>query len=83
MIVIDWSILAAVPWYDTATNNVPLVGNKAGDLINFLVRENVTQLSKIHFVGHSLGAHVAGIAARRVTGGKIARVSGTIRKNPF
>jgi hypothetical protein len=55
VIVIDWSRLAAAPFYIEAVDNVPIVGNKTARMINFLITANYTAPHKIHFVGHSLG----------------------------
>lgn len=58
-----------VNWYKGSnTNNYPLarkrvnvIGPYVARIINLLVDQMNTNLSDVHIVGHSLGAHVAGI----------------------
>jgi dienelactone hydrolase len=69
--------------YLLAVNNVPRVGKRIGKFISWLRSQNVVTFPKIHIVGHSLGAHVAGLSGlylqNRFNGEKIARVTGTLK----
>lgn len=49
---------------------------QAGDLVNFLLAQG-SVLSRFHYVGFSLGAHVAGNAGARTTG-RVPRITGII-----
>jgi predicted alpha/beta-fold hydrolase len=60
VIAIDWGKYAESPWYDTAAANCRGVGQFVGRFLEWLLSKGVTSLEKIHFTGHSLGAHVAG-----------------------
>jgi len=80
LILVDWKSLAAAPWYDVAAEGTRLVGQKTAYLLSFLVANGYTTADKIHFGGHSLGAHVAGFAGadfQKLAGGqKLGRISG-------
>jgi hypothetical protein len=79
LILVDWSWLAAGPWYDVAAAGTRVVGTKIGHLLNFLVRNGYTTVDKIHMTGHSLGAHVAGYTGKtffELYGAKLPRVTG-------
>lgn len=52
------------------------VGSALAVLIDQLVTEHSLQLSKLIVIGHSLGAHIAGIAGQQVTAGKLPIIVG-------
>jgi hypothetical protein len=58
IILVNWSKLAASPWYETAANNVKPVGLYTARLVEHLVNTGATPISNIIFAGHSLGAHL-------------------------
>ncbi|KAL0123781.1 hypothetical protein PUN28_005949 [Cardiocondyla obscurior] len=62
VIVIDWSSISIRP-YVWASKRVVLVGRFVASMINFLMKHGMDS-SQTTLVGHSLGAHVVGIAAR-------------------
>lgn len=62
VIVIDWSLISNRP-YIWASKRVMLVGRFVATMINFLVKHGMDS-SQTMLIGHSLGAHVVGIAAR-------------------
>ena len=79
---LDWSMLSHDPTYVVAASNVPALGDKVGEVLGkVLVKELGQDPKDIHTVGHSLGAHVAGHAARKIGEaggkGKIARATGS------
>ncbi|XP_078354655.1 pancreatic lipase-related protein 2-like [Oculina patagonica] len=79
VIVVDWGLGSSVlNLYDAAAGNTRLVGAQVADLIDVLNRKFHVALKKFHIIGHSLGAHVAGFAGKRlVKGGKvIGRITG-------
>ncbi|CAG7723479.1 unnamed protein product [Allacma fusca] len=76
IISIDWSDLAAAPWYDRAAAATKLVGQKTAKLVNFLVAEGMVALKDIHFAGHSLGAHAGGYLGANLGAGKLGRLTG-------
>lgn len=76
VISINWSVLSAAPWYETAAANTDFVGRYVSRLVQYLVSKGVTSLDRVHFIGHSLGAHVGGIYGFASTIGKPARITG-------
>lgn len=66
-----------VTFYDWAALNTVKIGTDVGERISAL--KNIIPSNTIHIVGHSLGAHIAGVAARiytERTGEKIGRITG-------
>ncbi|XP_078006743.1 pancreatic lipase-related protein 2-like isoform X2 [Phascolarctos cinereus] len=61
--------------YVQAANNIRVVGAEIAYLINVLSTEFGYSPSNIHAIGHSLGAHVAGEAGKRLQG-QIGRITG-------
>jgi len=85
---LDWSMLSHDPTYVVAASNVPALGDKVGEVLGkVLVKELGQDPKNIHTVGHSLGAHVAGHAARKIGEaggkGKIARATGLDPAKPW
>ncbi|GBN77455.1 Endothelial lipase [Araneus ventricosus] len=60
--------------YGNAVENAYLVGIEVGKFINFLTNEKGVNATDIHLIGHSLGAHVAGVAGKQVA--NLGRISG-------
>ncbi|XP_026277480.1 phospholipase A1 member A-like [Frankliniella occidentalis] len=75
VVSVDWSPLSAVPWYPTARSNVDVVGVQLAALLDWLATRGALPES-MHLVGHSLGAHVAGVAGANIRAGKVNRISG-------
>ncbi|XP_058119574.1 phospholipase A1 VesT1.02-like [Anopheles ziemanni] len=71
VIVVDWSSCAKLWNYIRAVKCVPVVGKSLAFLLDELHRRRELQLENVYIVGHSLGAHVAGIAGKRVQYGPI------------
>jgi len=75
---VDWEKGAAGPGYALAAANTQLIGRQLAILISDMVALN-SDPAKIHMIGFSLGAHVAGFAGKalklidirvgRITGG--------------
>ncbi|XP_054263364.1 pancreatic triacylglycerol lipase-like [Macrosteles quadrilineatus] len=76
VIGVDWSYLSAGPWYLEAASNTEPVGQQIALMIDFLVSTTGVDVSNIHLLGHSLGAHVSAFAANKVTSGRITRITG-------
>lgn len=66
VIAIDWSTITLRP-YIWATKRVVMVGQYSASMIDFL-RSQGMDLSRVTVVGHSLGGHVAGLAAHYAKG---------------
>lgn len=69
-VCVDWGPGSAVPNYVRAAANTRLVGRQLAKLVRSL---NVP-LEKVHLIGFSLGAHVAGFAGAEL--GNVSRITG-------
>ncbi|XP_046609154.1 phospholipase A1 VesT1.02-like [Neodiprion virginianus] len=67
VIVIDWSSIAGA-LYVSASSSVRGVAARVSLMINFLSANAGLNVASTKLVGHSLGAHVSGIAARNAEG---------------
>ncbi|XP_055844343.1 phospholipase A1-like [Episyrphus balteatus] len=76
VISVDWSQKAISINYMKSKHNVPKVGEKVAEMIDFLANEGQMSLDKLRLIGHSLGAHVAGFAGKHVTSGQIHTIIG-------
>ncbi|KAL1117630.1 hypothetical protein AAG570_003945 [Ranatra chinensis] len=73
--MVDWSDVAGNPIYLISLLGVSSTGGDVADMIKALVAANVTEVSKIHMIGFSLGAHIAGKAGSLLSP-KVARITG-------
>ena len=55
------------------------VGAYVATLLDYLAESEGLDLSDVHIAGHSLGAHVAGVAGSKVTAGKVGKITGKTR----
>ena len=95
IIAVDWGMLsankadilwppvqitAALPTYITARTNVPKVGKRLQEFIFFLQDNGkISNPKSVHLVGHSLGAHISGMAGmyyHQNTTSLLGRISG-------
>lgn len=74
IIVVDWGNAAMVN-YILASYNVASVGRILTEFLNFLIGEGVS-MDDVHLIGHSLGAHVVGIAGAYIKEGPIDTITG-------
>ncbi|XP_055617798.1 phospholipase A1 3-like [Toxorhynchites rutilus septentrionalis] len=63
---VDWSRLALVE-YNLAARNTPKVGRYLAKFVKFLLRQGFT-IDQVTLVGHSMGAHISGIAGAALNG---------------
>ncbi|KAJ1519467.1 hypothetical protein ONE63_004753 [Megalurothrips usitatus] len=80
VLAVDWGTLCPKPFYLSARSRVAAVGGRVADLLGLLVDADLARLADVHLVGHSLGAHVAGVAGRRH---KVARITGLDPAQPL
>ncbi|XP_040292473.1 pancreatic lipase-related protein 2-like [Bufo bufo] len=76
----DWSG-GSQTLYTQAANNIRVVGAEVAYLVNTLLEAFKYPLSKVHIIGHSLGAHAAGEAGKRQPG--IGRITGLDPAQPY
>ena len=74
-IAVDWEELAN-KWYFTAVKYIKDIGNSTAAFINSLHLQGL-HFNKLHLIGFSLGAHIAGIAGSLVNG-RISRITGFV-----
>nr|XP_018901531.1 PREDICTED: phospholipase A1-like [Bemisia tabaci] len=63
--VVDWGPLAAIPCYAAAVHNIKPAARCVAQLLGFL-RNSGVPVRRTTCVGHSLGAHVCGVAANYI-----------------
>lgn len=80
---VDWQTLVPAPWYASAVHNVYRTANYSARLLDWLHAERGLQAARIHIIGHSLGAHTAGLTGRYLTSGTVARITGLDPAGPF
>ncbi|XP_053395703.1 pancreatic triacylglycerol lipase-like [Mercenaria mercenaria] len=73
VITVDWGSGSGFP-YHQATVNARVVGAETSRLINCLRAHAGVSVDKVHIIGHSLGAHIAGYVGKTVPG--ITRITG-------
>lgn len=66
IILIDWSEIATNINYIKVSNLVPSVGKAVAIALQKL--SDTIDLSKVHVIGHSLGAHVVSATGRSLNG---------------
>ncbi|XP_034565930.1 lipoprotein lipase [Notolabrus celidotus] len=74
VIVVDW-LTRANQHYPTSAAYTKLVGRDVAKFVSWLQKELQLPWDRIHLLGYSLGAHVAGIAGD-LTDHKISRITG-------
>ncbi|KAI2557389.1 pancreatic lipase related protein 1, partial [Homo sapiens] len=72
-ICVDWK-KGSQATYTQAANNVRVVGAQVAQMLDILLTEYSYPPSKVHLIGHSLGAHVAGEAGSKTPG--LSRITG-------
>jgi len=83
--VVDWSKISIRP-YVWASKRVKMVGMFVASMLDFLTGHGL-DLSKTALIGHSLGAHVVGLAARHAENdisyvvGRFLSVEGSIGRS--
>ncbi|KAK6640126.1 hypothetical protein RUM43_008403 [Polyplax serrata] len=80
VICVDWEAGALIPNYVRAVANTRLVGKQLAMLIRGLTERGLT-LDKVHLIGFSLGAHVAGFAGAEIK--NISRITGLDPAGPL
>ncbi|XP_075071210.1 pancreatic triacylglycerol lipase-like [Mixophyes fleayi] len=79
-ICVDWSGGSRV-LYSQASNNIRVVGAEVAYFVDSLSKNFGYSPSNVHLIGHSLGAHTAGEAGKRIKG--LARITGLDPAEPY
>ncbi|XP_039284253.1 pancreatic triacylglycerol lipase isoform X1 [Nilaparvata lugens] len=73
VIIVEWPSVAL---YTVARKRVNKVASELSRFLDFLIDEVHVNVSTVHVLGHSLGAHVAGIAGGQMNSTKLPRITG-------
>uniref|UniRef100_A0A182N4I5 Glucose-methanol-choline oxidoreductase N-terminal domain-containing protein n=1 Tax=Anopheles dirus TaxID=7168 RepID=A0A182N4I5_9DIPT len=71
VIAVDWSSCAVTFDYIESVRCVPVVGEIVAQLLDTLHTRLGLDMGSVYLIGHSLGAHVAGLAGKKVKSGKV------------
>lgn len=77
---VDWSELAAVPWYNSAAKNTKHVSKHLASFIDHLTSSTDARTDDFHLIGFSLGAHVVGLTNNELKSGKVKHITGKLFK---
>ncbi|XP_034244494.1 pancreatic triacylglycerol lipase-like [Thrips palmi] len=72
--IVNWGGGAIDPNYLQAASNTRVVGREIARLGRTLIQQHGAAAKDMHIIGHSLGAHISGYAARNIT--NVGRVTG-------
>ncbi|GJQ83860.1 hypothetical protein Trydic_g6738 [Trypoxylus dichotomus] len=81
VICVDWANGAILPNYVKASANTRLVGKQLAIFLNGLIENIGLSVRKMHLIGFSLGAHVAGFAGAEL--GNLSRITGLDPAGPL
>lgn len=81
MICVDWENGATLPNYVRAAANTRLIGKQLAFLMKNLQGHKKLDLSRVHIIGFSLGAHVSGFAGSELPG--LRRITGLLHVTLF
>ncbi|XP_053996741.1 pancreatic lipase-related protein 2-like isoform X1 [Hylaeus anthracinus] len=76
VILVDWAKLAGLPWYVTAVRNTKIVGPQVARFVKWLDAQGAVPFSKLHVIGFSLGAEIAGFMGKALAPRKVGRITG-------
>jgi len=74
VVIVNWHRADTII-YPVAVKRVPAVSRMLADVVQYLVDRQGLRLEDLHIVGHSLGAHISGLAANYIPG-TIDRITG-------
>lgn len=80
VIIVDWTKGNQLP-YTQATANCRVVGAEVAYLVNKTMEYRDVDPGKVHIIGHSLGAQIAGYAGERIR--NLGRITGLDPAEPY
>jgi pancreatic triacylglycerol lipase len=82
-IAMDWTAGSNILNYITARNRVPEAGVALARFLDFLNSAGGMNFNTLSVIGHSLGAHVAGMCGKSVLNGRIQTIVGLDPADPL
>lgn len=82
VILVNWTNIDTI-FYPAARWHVPLIGERVGYLLDFLRLVYEVPASSLHLIGHSLGAHISGMAGSLTQWGTVGRITGLDPAGPM
>lgn len=76
VITVDWGGIAAFRNYLLPVLMTSKIGARLAKVLDNIVDLGVIKPEDIHLIGHSLGAHIAGVCGSLMKSGKIGRITG-------
>lgn len=83
VLFIDWSEGSRTINYFAAAGRVPTVGTFVASYLDFLSEHALLDWSRLTVIGFSLGAHIAGMTAKRVRNGRVENLVGLDPAGPL
>ncbi|XP_043259849.1 pancreatic triacylglycerol lipase-like [Colletes gigas] len=84
VIIVDWSTIANNLVYSTVAKSVPAVADRVASFSSFLRSRMNLRASTTKMIGHSLGAHVVGLAGRKLANsGVVSEITGLDPAKPM
>ncbi|XP_058058545.1 pancreatic lipase-related protein 3-like [Anopheles bellator] len=83
IITIDWSNAGGLLDYVLLRLRLDQVARSMAEFIDFLDNSTELELSELSLIGHSLGAHLAGLSGKRLTSGKAGAIFGLDPAGPL
>lgn len=81
VISVDWGSISSNKIYMLPVLMTPKIGNLMARIIDNIINLGLARPKDIHLIGHSLGAHIAGVCGSSITSGKIYRITGKLKNN--
>ncbi|BES94407.1 Lipase [Nesidiocoris tenuis] len=75
VILVGWTNITQVFQYPWVVEQSYGVAERVGELIDFLVTNGAAN-KNMHIIGHSVGAHIAGVASKAAKLGPVGRITG-------
>lgn len=82
VILVNWTSIDSA-YYPVSRSHVPHIAESVADLLDFLSEVYEVPASSLHLLGQSLGAHISGLAAKRLPPGTVGRITGLDPAGPM
>lgn len=76
MITVDWQSGKYLHDYPIARERIKPASEDLAKFIDFLCKQGGLNLQDLYLIGHSLGAHMSGLAGKKITSGKVNTIVG-------